>query len=979
MAQISILTNERRMRRRRSQSGRRLGLVASVLFSLGLALGLLLAGAAYASLTHDLPPVAQLETLLAAPDGLLLQPSQIYDRSGRQLLLTLQNPAALGRQYLSVDPQAAQHVAPAVISATLALSAPDWLTPASLFADSSELWRSGPIAEKLVGELLVSADSPGWRSRLRRELLAWQAAGHYGQAQLLEWYLNSANYGRQAYGIDAAARVYFGKSASQVNLAEAALLAGLAETPAFNPFDAPVQAVENQGKVLEALLERGWISAAQFRAARTAELVFQPAANWAASPYSAFVEAAVGQLRTDFDWERLERGGLRVITSLDADLQFQAYCAAQAYLAELRSEVVPAASNPQACPAAAYLPVSGQSLALAAANPQINLLSLDPTNGQILALIDSGGSQQPGALRTARPPGTLLTPFVYLTGFTRGLSPATLTWDIPPAASELAQAAADAPPDLDGEYAGPLRLRLALASDELVPAVRVYYQVGAQTNLRTLQQFGLYSQATLADLSSPQILWEGGELTLQELAQAYGILANGGVWSGVPPAPAANGDTNGAPGATTLLRVETLDGESLANWETPQRRPVLTPQLSYLLNDVLSDETARWGSLGQPNALEIGQTSAAKIGQTGAGQDSWAIGYTPELLTAAWSGISAPDEAAAGVPGQSGDLSDAARLPVQTAAGLWQAVMRYAASTRPLSAWSEPAGLSRVQVCDPSGLLPTAECPNRVTELFVNGSEPTGFDNLYRTFKINQASGLLATVVTPPELVEERTYLVAPAEAQTWARQTGLPVPPESYDLVSSTGQTNPAAAILAPEGFSAVRGVVTLQGSASGEGFAFYRLQYGEGLNPQNWFQIGQERPNRVSNGLLGLWDTRGLSGLLAVQLLVVDDEQRVQSAVILVTVDNEAPQVQISAPQAGQTLTARPGQPLNLQAEASDNLSVKTVEFWVDGELAASLPQAPYVYPWLAVVGEHSLLVRVIDQAGNTAEQQIEFRVQR
>ena len=210
--------------------------------------------------------------------------------------------------------------------------------------------------------------------------------------------------------------------------------------------------------------------------------------------------------------------------------------------------------------------------------------------------------------------------------------------------------------------------------------------------------------------------------------------------------------------------------------------------------------------------------------------------------------------------------------------------MQIASQNLPRDGWGAPAGVSVINVCDPSGMLPTSDCPNLVSEVFLNGNEPIQPDNMYRRYAVNRETGLLATVFTLPQLVEEQVYLVVPPEARSWAESTGLEIPPATYDVIQPP-QTNPDVIIVSPELFTEVNGVVDILGTAAGEGFVSYRVVVGQGLNPQAWIQVAEGNEPVTSNAL-AKWDTTGLNGLYAVQLQVVRDDQRVDTAIIQVTV---------------------------------------------------------------------------------------------
>ncbi len=195
-------------------------------------------------------------------------------------------------------------------------------------------------------------------------------------------------------------------------------------------------------------------------------------------------------------------------------------------------------------------------------------------------------------------------------------------------------------------------------------------------------------------------------------------------------------------------------------------------------------------------------------------------------------------------------------------------------------------------------MLPTEECPSTVNEIFITGSEPLQADKLYQSFVINTQTNRLATIYTPSEFLEERVYLVVPPEAATWAEQEGLTLPPDTYDVVFNPGPPSDTASITSPEIFSYVSGIVEVRGNAGGENFDRYRIRIGEGLNPRQWLQIGEDSQRPVNDGLLTEWDTSGLNGLYALQIQVVAENQSIETASIQVTVDNQSPSYPAAAP---------------------------------------------------------------------------------
>lgn len=924
----------------------------------------------YASLTYKLPSLESIPNLLEPPDGTLLEPTRIYDRSGEILLLILENPAASDRQYLSLDDTESQHLPSTLIEATIAIADPTFWTNPGYSVEGIQEGIHPTIAQRLVFDLLLGDEPPGLRRSFRERLLAAQVISSYGREKVLEWYLNSANYGRLAYGADAAALAYFGKSATDLTLAEATLLAATAEAPALNPLDAPDVAPERQRQVLHSMLSLSFITADDFQEATqetlNIQVPIQPAINLA----PVFTKLALEQLAIQFGQDRIARGGFQVLTTLDYDLQLQSTCAVNTQLSRLggSKEENGKSTDGTPCEAGRLLPTfphSGQDLNLQLA---ANVVVLNPSNGQLLAMVGESGPGHDPARLPGHSPGSLLTPFVYLTAFTRGLNPASLVWDIPASLPETLSGA-DNP---DGNFHGPVRLRTALANDYLIPAVQVLAQMGPENVWRMARQLGMVSLVTPTSKEEAFLIpLQGGEVTLLEICQAYGVFSNQGTLTGRVLAPSSMPNESSPLQPVTVLKLIEDPGkvwldcqDDLVNCHL-QNRSVISAQLSFLLTHVLSDETARWPSLGHPNPLEIGRPVGAKIGQTSKGVDAWTVGYTPQYVVGVWIG--------------DGSGSSSVQVPPTGAAGLWHAIIQYISRDLPAEGWSTPPGISTLEVCDPSGMLPTVECPVVVSEVFQSGREPHQTDTLYRGFHINRETGRLATVFTPLELIEKNVYIVVPPEAVSWAHQADLPIPPESYDVIDFPAPQNEEVQITFPGMFTNVNGQVAITGSAGGEGFEYYRLQMGAGLNPGTWLQIRDDIHTPVKNGQIAIWDTSDLEGLYALQLLVVAQDQTVRTTTIQVTVDNNPPQVSIRFPEEGQRFIYPLESTVTLQAVASDDLELATVEFYVDNRLVTTLTTPPFAVPWQAKLGQHTLRVQAYDHAGNVSEAALTFVVER
>jgi len=925
-----------------ARRGQTAGLGLLSLALLGLMAFLTAAGVWYVSLTSGLPPVSQVAQLLDPGQGPFLQPTRLYDRSGQHLLLALENPG-IPRRYLKIDPAASDHFSPELVRVAIALIDPTfWQNPGFLPANLASP-QPVTIAERLASDLLFTQEAPGLRRALRMRILAAQLVSQAGRPKVLEWYLNSAYFGRLSYGAESAARLYLDKSASELTLAEAALIVPLAATPALNPLDSPIAALERQRAALDILHSQGTISADELSRAQGQALELRKTAPENASQAPAFTSLVIEDAARRLGWQRLERGGLRITTTLDYSLQLQVGCLALTQINRLQGREIDAPlPDGSPCQAARLLPTLANEAPLPA-ELAASVVVLDPRSGQILSLLgDRTIERETPALQTHEP-GSLLTPFAAVAAFARGFGPASLMWDIPAAqqGEQLARLTAS-------EYHGPLRLRVAIANDYLRPQISLIDQLGAPNVWRLAASLGLDG---LSQERTSQTLLQGGRLSPLDLAGSYAAFANLGNVYGQPPGSGGQVKPFG------LLYIEDDAGQVLYDASQPERQSLLSAPLAYLVHAVLSDEPARWPSLGFPNPLEIGRPAGAKTGQTGSGRDAWTAGYTPLRLAVVWLGL--PSDSSA-------------RVDARQAAAVWHALIQYASRDLPLADWQEPPGLSRVTVCDPSGKLPTSNCPALVSELFLNGNEPVSTDTLYQSVQINRETGRLATVFTPPALVEERVFMLVPPEARAWAESSGLPLAPEIYDMIQSP-PTSADVNLSSPAMFAYLRGKVIIRGSAAGSDLVSYSLQAGEGLNPRSWLQIGPENSVAVREGVLGEWDTSGLNGLYALRLVVVRGDNRVENAILQVSVDNLPPRPVLIYPDSGQEFSGGPNFQITFQASVEDGVGIQRVEWLLDGKPIGENLVAPYSLTWTATPGAHTLQLRATDLTGNQAESEL------
>jgi membrane peptidoglycan carboxypeptidase len=933
----------------------RLGLAGAMSFSLVIVIAIL-TGSWYAfSLERNLPSIQALPAILETPDGMMPEPTRIYDRTHQHVLLTLENPAGRGRHYLVVpiEGQASQNTASEyLVDAIISVFDPGfWKEPGFSLNGIAE-GTHPTLAEQLVSNLLLTDEPASLKRNIRERLLAMQITAQYGRVKVLEWYLNSAEFGRMVYGADAAARVYLGKPAGHLTIAEAALLAAMAQSPGLDPWSSGQLLRQRQVGIIQAMLKYGWIGANEADQALRENVPIQ-AEQFIQSPAPDFINLALLQIGADIPLSLIYRGGYEIITTLDYDLQSQAECVAKAQMEHLEGlSNQPGSSDGNLCQAATLLP---SIQAMGENTPEelrSEIIVIDPTTGEILTWVGGDSSNLSPRLPDVHPASTILSPFLYLTAFKGGMSPATMVWDLPPAPES------DSSKQELTSFHGPTRLRIAMVNDFNAAAANLLQQVGIQTVLQTEEKFGISISSLTSSMTPGLAALATQPVSLLKVVQAYAVLANQGVMAGQLIKQKDLSSVQGGLNPSAIVQVIHAGGMVRLDRYSAQVRPIVSDQLAYLVTNVLSDKTAASELQVAPDILAVGQPTAVKASLSEDKKDAWAVGYTPLLTVGVWMGASGG-------------------LTLDMAAGLWHAILEYTANQQASMDFVVPEGINQIEVCDPSGLLVSVTCPSQVREVFLQGNEPTQVDDMYREFSIDRQTGLLANIFTPSELVEKKLYLVMPPEAQEWAKAVGLAVPPDTYDEIGYVATSSDGAAITYPKISDAIRGKVDIYGSATGEGFSDYRLQVGQGLNPQEWRLIGDDVYQPVENGLLGTWDTMGLEGDYILELQVIREDMRVNQLFIPVTVDNHPPTVLILTPGNQTKIDMAANDTIVLQVKASDNQSIARLEFYVDDVLVATLFEPPFIVPWPAKPGTHNLRARAYDQAGNWTEAKAEFSI--
>jgi 1A family penicillin-binding protein len=744
-------------------------------------------------LVVDLPSPDRLYERTAAPS------TRIYDRNGRLL-------------YEILDPHGGSHtpvplsaIPRACVEATIATEDASfyqnpgvdvWAIMRALWINLSggEVLSGGStITQQIARNLLLLPEERARISlerKLREAILAWRLARTYGKDDLLTIYLNESYYGNLAYGIEAAARTYFAKSAAELDLAECAMLAGLPQSPArYNPLENPASARGRQRVVLDLMVKHGYISSQEADLAAREEMGFASVPFPIEAPH--FVMYVRGQLEREFGLEALYTQGLRVYTTLDLDAQN-----AVQRIINYRLEQLADTREGEA-------PRNVRNAAV---------VVMDPATGHVLAMVGSPNYFDPridgavNATTATRQPGSSIKPITYAAAMDPArpnpLTPATMVVDVR-TAFVTREGDPYVPQNYDHKWRGPVLLRQALASSYNLIAVKVLDYVGieAMTSLARALGITTFDDANRFGLA---LTLGGGEVRLLELTGAYAAFASGGYR--VEP--------------VTITRIEDASGRVLkAAAEVPHTR-VMDERVAYLITDILGDNMARASTFGEGSPLHLSRPAAAKTGTTTDWRDNWTVGYTPDLVVGVWAG-NADNEPMHHVSGVTG------------AAPIWHDVMEELLKGKPVRQFRQPAGLVRREICADSGLLPAmpvsargggepaaslrsvgnvvenggvrqmVSCPRTIDELFIEGTQPTRADDWHWLYRVDVRNGLLAGPGCPPQFVTRKLYTFYPAEAQEWARKQGIPRPPEVYSSLcpasGASGNETSVAAGFAP------------------------------------------------------------------------------------------------------------------------------------------------------------------------------------
>ncbi|MFO7918088.1 MAG: PBP1A family penicillin-binding protein [Anaerolineae bacterium] len=808
------------------------GVVLGLLIVLFLALLTMVSGlGVYAYYATSLPSPRELYERTTP-----FKSTKIYDRHG-ELLFEIFDP--LGGRRTVVD---FQEIPDVVVEAVVATEDATFFSnpgvnplaiARALYIDlrSGEIVQGGStITQQLVKNLFLTSERKLSR-KVKEAILSAEITRRYSKAEILEVYLNEVYFGNLAYGIGAAAETYFGKEVEDLDLAEAALLAGLLQSPArYDPYTNPEAALARRRTALRLMREEGYITRAQEQAADVEPLDLRPQDTVMQAPH--MVTHVRQELEELYGTERLYNGGLEVYTTLDLQTQQLAEEIAQKHIAELSER---GATNAA-------------------------LVAMDPDTGQVLAMLGSvdfydhnmGG--QVNVATRLRQPGSAIKPFTYLAALEQGWTAGTMLMDLEQSFPDGANPPYK-PTNYDHEEWGPVSLRTALACSRNIPAVSTLHEIGVPALLEVTSRLGIRS--LVRDDYGLSLTLGGGEVTLLEMTAAYGALANGG--RRVTP--------------QTILYITDQQGQVIMPETTPEMAEVMDPRHAYLLTDILADDEARIRAFGANNPLALSFPAAAKTGTTDDYHDSWTLGYTPRWVTGVWVGNN-DNKPMDGISGSKG------------AGRIWHDFMETALGEEPQPDFVQPHGLVEEEVCPISGEKRADRCPPPRTELFLEENVPPSC-TVHTRLKVCGVTGKLATEFCPEESVEERAYEDYGPAWDEWAREQGFNVPPRETCALHDVPARVSLQSLSAP-----LEGVVQISGSTEIPDFAYYVVERGLGDDPRQWRRVTPEIEAPVGDGVLCRWDTRGLeNGTYTLRLVVVDGHGHRYEAREVVTLENATP----------------------------------------------------------------------------------------
>ncbi len=646
------------------------------------------------------------------------------------------------------------------------------------------------LTQQLVKNALLSGERTLPR-KLKEFILAIQVERTYSKDQILEMYLNEIPYGGTAYGIEAASNLYFGKSAKDLDLAEAALLAGLPQRPSvYSPYGThPELAKVRQKEVLGRMIDDGYINKNQAVDAENESLSFRTSQSEQGFKAPHFVLYVKEKLIEQFGDRMVEQGGLRVTTTLDYKLQKQVEDIVKKETDDLKSAKV------------------GNSAAVV----------LDPKTGQILSMVGSKdyfGKSEPDGCKegesctfepnvnvatSPRQPGSATKPIAYSKALEKGYTASQTYVD---AKTEFpgGNQPTYIPVNYDGQYHGVVQMRYALGNSYNIPAVKNLAMVGVKDVMDLGYRMGLTTwEPTQENVNSVglSLTLGGREVRLLDLTAAYGVLANKGIQQDL----------------VSILKVTDSKGKTLFEYHPSDGRKVLDPGISFIISDILSDNGARTAAFGSNSILVIpGKTVAVKTGTTDQKRDNWAFGYTPSVVAGVWVGNNDNEV-----------MSPVIASGITGASPIWNKIMTAALKDKSNESFERPGNVSQADVDGLMSGKPHAGSPTR-KEYFLNGTAPQSESTAYQRAKVCKTNP--HRLANDGEDADDKDVIVLqendPTGANKW--QTGI----DQWVLTAAD-----------PRLVGATKGCSGIPGFTAGSGGIIEIVNVGNGANVPRVFDV--------------------------------------------------------------------------------------------------------------------------------------------
>ncbi|MDD5528357.1 MAG: PBP1A family penicillin-binding protein [Patescibacteria group bacterium] len=654
-------------------------------------LGVISLFAVFAWVSRDLPNPNQLM------DRQVAQSTKIYDRTGQNLLYEIHGDQARTLVQLADIPNNVKWATIAIEDKNFYEHKGFSLMAILRTAVTDVIFHKKAGGSTLTQQFIKNAvltNEKTFTRKIKELILAYKLEQKFSKDQILQLYLNEIPYGSTAYGVEAASQRYFKKDVQNIDLAEAAVLAALPQSPTvYSPYGSHKDRLINrQHVILDLMAEQGYITRDEAEAAKKEELKFAPDTENITAPH--FVMYVKELLTEKYGEKMVEQGGLKITTTLDMNDQR----AAEKSISDWwnRTKIVDKKTGQES----EYNSFGASDAAL---------VSLDPKTGQVLAMVGSRdffNEKIDGQVNVAispRQPGSSLKPLVYSALFLKGYTPNTILYDVSTNFSTDPKNPYT-PKDFSGKELGPITIRAALQGSLNIPAVKATYLAGLDNIISLAKTFG-YTSFDDPSRFGLSLALGGAEVELLEHVAGYAVFSQEGIYH-----PTA-----------TILKVEGKDGNVLEQWQ-PSAQTVLDQNVAREITDVLSDNNARAYMFGLHSNLTLADRPvAAKTGTTNDYRDAWQMGYTPSIVTGVWVG-NADNKAMK-------SNSEA----VNAAGPIWNQYMKTILANTPVEQFNKPT-------------IPVTGKP------ILDGAIPG------QTIKIDKATGLLATDLTPPEMIIEKTY-----------------------------------------------------------------------------------------------------------------------------------------------------------------------------------------------------------------------------